>query len=149
MLDKLSRKHNKWISTAFNLCKNKQDAEDLVQDMYVKVHNRKIPSEKLTDGYVYFILLNSFKDKFKKNISFIDIDSLIDQPSTSQSFELEDKDIKVLQYIDSLSEFDKRILKLHSEGDTYESIAEREGTYKVDVFRRIQSIRLKILKNET
>ncbi len=49
MLDKLAENHKKWIAIAYNMCKCKDKANDIVQDMYIKMYelNKKNPFQAL------------------------------------------------------------------------------------------------------
>ncbi len=50
----LSKKDKKWRHIALKLCGNKELADDIVQDMYLKLHDK----EDLKDFYVVLKLLN-------------------------------------------------------------------------------------------
>ena len=42
MLNEICKKDKYWRTIAFAICKDKDLADDLVQDMYVKLHNVKL-----------------------------------------------------------------------------------------------------------
>ena len=65
---------------AFQICKSKDLADELVQNMYIKLSERTIP---VTDGYIFVTLRSLFYDSLKNN------DILIDDFS---KFEVEDEE---------------------------------------------------------
>jgi DNA-directed RNA polymerase specialized sigma24 family protein len=65
---------------AFQICKSKDVADELVQNMYIKLSERTIP---VTDGYIFVTLRSLFYDSLKNN------DILIDDFS---KFEVEDEE---------------------------------------------------------
>jgi DNA-directed RNA polymerase specialized sigma24 family protein len=73
MLDELAKRDNDWRKMAFHICKNKDTADDLVQDMYLKFANY---NKKVNDFYVYFaiksIWLDKLKDKKTKTVELLD-----------------------------------------------------------------------------
>jgi DNA-directed RNA polymerase specialized sigma24 family protein len=79
-LDELAKKDKLWREMAFQICKEKDLADDLVQEMYLKLCNN---TNLIKEGYVYIIIRNLFYDytKSNKNIftnfSSVDIYSLI------------------------------------------------------------------------
>jgi DNA-directed RNA polymerase specialized sigma24 family protein len=65
---------------AFQICKSKDLADELVQNMYIKLSERTIP---VSDGYIFVTLRSLFYDSLKNN------DILIDDFS---NFEVEDEE---------------------------------------------------------
>jgi DNA-directed RNA polymerase specialized sigma24 family protein len=39
MLEELAKNHDKWLRMAMSICGNRDKANDLTQDMYVKLHD--------------------------------------------------------------------------------------------------------------
>ena len=58
ILIELSKQDARWRNVAFNLCGDKELADDLVQDMYLKAANL----EYVKAGWVYRVLYNLFID---------------------------------------------------------------------------------------
>ena len=73
MLEELSKKHDKWLSYALLICNDEDLAQDLVQEMYIKVHKK----DKVTNSYIYETIKNTFIDmvrkKQHKNISIEEV----------------------------------------------------------------------------
>ena len=67
MLDKLAEKNDKWLSIAYKLCKCKEASNDIVQDMYIKMHEL---NKVVDDGYIYFVLRSIFIESKRKQKEF-------------------------------------------------------------------------------
>jgi len=63
MLDKIVLKHDKWLKVALSICKCKDAANDLVQDMYIKMHQ---VNKEVDDGYIYSVLRSIFIESKRK-----------------------------------------------------------------------------------
>lgn len=64
MIEKLAQHHEDWLRFAFKICGNRDDAADLVQDMYLKLHDCK---KEINHSYVYCVIKNIFLDQYRKN----------------------------------------------------------------------------------
>jgi len=80
IIHELAKKDAQWRKMAFQICKSKDLADELVQNMYIKLSERTIP---VTDGYIFVTLRSLFYDSLKNN------DILIDDFS---KFEVEDEE---------------------------------------------------------
>lgn len=94
MLEILAKKDSYWRKIAFNICKDKMMADDLVSEMYLKLANN---TKEINDFYVIVTIKNLFLSeiKAKKTVS---IDNFYNFTNPEQ-FEPDDKDIEVLQNI--------------------------------------------------
>ncbi len=80
IIHELAKKDAQWRKMAFQICKSKDLADELVQNMYIKLSERTIP---VSDGYIFVTLRSLFYDSLKNN------DILIDDFS---NFEVEDEE---------------------------------------------------------
>jgi DNA-directed RNA polymerase specialized sigma24 family protein len=106
VLDILAKKDNYWRKVAFNICKDKYLADDLVNDMYLKLANNEKASN---DFYVIIVIRNLFLDSTKKNKE-VNIEDLLLQ--TEASFELDDNEVKA---INNLKWWEKELLELSND----------------------------------
>lgn len=67
MLEKLAENHKKWIAIAYKMCKCKEKANDIVQDMYIKMHEI---NKEVDDGYIYFVIRSIFIEEKRKQKEF-------------------------------------------------------------------------------
>lgn len=95
MIEELSKKDALWRKVALNICKDKQLADDLVQDMYLKLHDCK---KQINDFYVVIVLRNLFLDtiKQKNKKKHVDIDSFYNLESNVSTFEMDDEETKIV-----------------------------------------------------
>tara|TARA_R100001086_G_scaffold67510_1_gene31654 strand:- start:3205 stop:3648 length:444 start_codon:yes stop_codon:yes gene_type:complete len=115
MLEKLSKRDKDWRDIAYKICGNKSLADDLVQDMYLKLHDKSY--DKINEWFVWVtiknIFLNGLKQKHKKHeISielFYNIEDLVNDDNILS------KRKEVSDALDSLDLWDREILLQTSE----------------------------------
>jgi len=64
MIDKLALNHKQWINYALKVCGNLDDANDLVQDMYLRMY--KIDKE-VNSSYIYCVIKSIYLNQYRKN----------------------------------------------------------------------------------
>ena len=62
ILQELAKKDAQWRKMAFQICKDKDLADELVQEMYLKLYQN---TNLIKDGYIYTVLRNLFYDYAK------------------------------------------------------------------------------------
>ena len=62
ILAELAKKDAQWRKMAFQICKDKDLADELVQEMYLKLYQN---TNLIKDGYIYTVLRNLFYDYAK------------------------------------------------------------------------------------
>jgi len=67
MLEKLAENHKKWVAIAYNMCKCKDKANDIVQDMYLKMYDI---NKDVDDGYIYLVIRSIFIEEKRKQKEF-------------------------------------------------------------------------------
>lgn len=67
MLEKLAENHKKWIAIAYKFCNCKETANDIVQDMYIKMYEL---NKNVDDGYIYFVIRSIFIEQKRKQKEF-------------------------------------------------------------------------------
>lgn len=149
MLENLSKKDALWQSMAFNICKDINESRDLVQDMYLKVYNKSIVESKLTNSYIYVMMLNAFRTNVnkrrKKRLTNIEDHKYLHNEDCT--FEIDDESKRVISKFNTLTDKEKRVVK-SSIHNSLSAISEDEGTYPVCIFRTIKKAREKILGSE-
>jgi len=68
MLEELAKKDAQWRKMAFQICKDKDLADELVQEMYLKLYEN---TNLIKDGYIYTVLRNLFYDYTKQQKDII------------------------------------------------------------------------------
>jgi DNA-directed RNA polymerase specialized sigma24 family protein len=68
MLKELAKKDAQWRKMAFQICKDKDLADELVQEMYLKLYQN---TNLIKEGYIYTVLRNLFYDYTKSQKDII------------------------------------------------------------------------------
>jgi DNA-directed RNA polymerase specialized sigma24 family protein len=118
ILETLAKKDKYWRQVAFNISKDKNIADDLVQEMYLKIYRISLKKElEINDYYVVRILLNTYLDYLKENKKTISIETITDLESRCLIFEPTDKEKFIL---DNLTFLEKEILTLKQDVSYHE-----------------------------
>lgn len=93
MLEELCKKDHKWREIAFKICKDKMLADDIVQDMYLKLADNK---KQINDFYVIIVMRNLFLDHIKKDKLKISIEVCCNCENQTNTFEVDDQQQKII-----------------------------------------------------
>lgn len=120
MLNKVYEKDAKWRSIAFNMCKNKDLADDLVQEMYLKIIPLK---KKVDDGYI----TTTLKNLFLKTIRDTKYSVALKDVASEDNYEPNDFENKFIQASKRLKFYELELLELSAE----HSVRDLESRYKI------------------
>lgn len=152
--------YNKVYSFSFRYLQNKQDAEGVVQEVFIKVwNNRKHLNEiKNLNAWVFTITFNQIKKIFrnlaieKRNMEKVAISAVFDDNSVISEVEFNDLMAKANDIIERLPSRQKTAFKLSfKEGLTSKEISEQLGIHKRTVENHLFSARAflkKVFKEE-
>ena len=104
MLELLAKKDNYWRQIAYKICKDKYLADDIVNDMYLKLADNE---KAKNDFYVVIVIRNLFIDTTKER-KYITIDENFTKEANT-NYELDDNE---LQLIDSLEWWERDLIEL-------------------------------------
>jgi RNA polymerase sigma factor (sigma-70 family) len=129
MIEKLAVNHKQWINYALKVCGNLDDANDLVQDMYIKMHTI---DKEVNSSYIYCVIKNIYLDQYRKNkvrekTIFI-----------QEEFEEQNEDIDLtIAYDEALNELKtyKQLIVNFSTKDGVNSFARDSGISRATVIR--------------
>ena len=76
MIEALAKKDKHWRDVAYKISGDKTLADDIVNDMYLRVYDQQ--PAKISDGYIYTIMRNLFIDqtRLRSKISFTDFSNI-------------------------------------------------------------------------
>jgi len=120
ILEELSKKDKEWRKAAYLICKDKMMADDLVQEMYLRLMNRT----KWNDYFVYITLRNLFLDRLRKEKD-VRINELHYLEDRTEVFEPDDEEQKVLDAFDKLDWVQKELLLERANGMSLRDIQKR------------------------
>ena len=125
-LQEIALHDSKWRSIALRITKNEAHADDIVQDMYLRLADKE---EEVTDYYITLTLKSIFIDNYRKKVNKLNYAGQLEQyrevEDNADDFEATDKEQELLDKIDSLSYTQKELLEesydrsLRDIGDTY------------------------------
>ncbi len=131
---------HKLFSFVFRILKNEAEADDTVQEVFVKIweSREKLENYKLLDSYIFTIAYNNSIDLIRKRINnqtYLEHlrNSAVIQtaPSLISEVEFNELNSKVRKLIVSLPERQKQVYLLHREqGLSYPEIAKQLGISK-------------------
>lgn len=143
-LDILSKNHNKWLRIAKSFGLN-EEAEDLVQDMYLKVYDWKGKYDKTlmyneTEANHYFVFLvlrNLFIDKCRTDKKNKKIEEIYCEPNTKgNTFEYQEQLEIVKNEIASWHIYDRKIYELiFIEGYSMLELSKQTGIDYYSIYR--------------
>ncbi len=151
--------NKKMYPFALRLLRNKEEAEDIVQEVFVKLWNRKDKLETLNsiEAFAMTVTKNLCLDKLK-SIRTVSLENTKSsgypaslEESPGRQLELKDTVSKVKQIIDMLPDQYKMIIQLRDiEGYSYEEITEilnvNINTLRVNLSRARNKVRELLLK---
>jgi DNA-directed RNA polymerase specialized sigma24 family protein len=111
ILKELSKKDKYWRSIAYNICKDKDLAKDLVQDMYLKVY--EVSQKRDLDANDYYIIItikNLFLDYCKENNKKVSTETLFYLEDNNSKYELNDEEVNILN---NLTFVERELLRLN------------------------------------
>jgi DNA-directed RNA polymerase specialized sigma24 family protein len=121
LLSKIFQKHRNWIDIVSSFGCNKDTAEDIVQEMYIKIQknlNNGLDINYDNDDYNYFYIFKTLKSMFldlRRKESKVIIFNIDDQPSYFNHINdvnYEEAYDKVLKELDKLYWYDKKVYQL-------------------------------------
>ena len=122
VLEELSKLDPQWRKIALKICGNKQDADDVVNDMYLKMHKRQ--PDTFNISYISYAMYHIFlhgkaSNKYKNTLYLEDMNT---QTLEGENDLTEDR-IRIDNILDELGLLDREIL-LHTHEKSLRKTAE-------------------------
>ena len=138
------KQHKLLYRISWSLTQNVQDAEDLVQDTYLRLWQKRdiLPPESETDAYLITVVKNLFYDRQRKMQvdARADIDKVsdpIDDDNPEDLLVKSSENQRVMKAIDDLPPGERKILSMHViESKSYTEL-EQETGLKQNYLRQI------------
>lgn len=136
-----------------------EEAEDLLQDVLLKIIEKQIPEEKLTDEYIFISLKHTWLNKQRKenNKPFIDVEEVYEQEDTTpedlsvlikKEEVIQDKLDAISSIYKSLPIFDKQLFFIHfMEGISQRRISRETDIGMTTINNKINNIKDRIKRN--
>ena len=156
VLEEIYNKYHKTIyGIAFSILKNKDDSEDIVQSVFIKIHtldNSKLPKENVS-SWLYTLTKNEALQFLRKQKSNIDLDSIYDLVDNNNEIDNLINKETYNKLISKLSPKEKEIVSLKiisnlSFEEISQLLGEKTATIKWRYYKSIYALRL-LLSNLT
>jgi RNA polymerase sigma-70 factor (ECF subfamily) len=138
------KQHKLLYRISWSLTQNVQDAEDLVQDTYLRLWQKRdiLPPESETDAYLITVVKNLFYDRQRKMQVDIkaDIEKVsdpIDDDNPEDMLVKSSENQRVMKAIDDLPPNERRILSMHVIDSKSYTELEKETGLKQNYLRQI------------
>ena len=145
--------HQLLYRVAYHLTGNAQDAEDLLQDLYLKLWQKRddLPDEAMKEAYLVTMMRNLFVDQ--RRLKRLDASAELkneegppDERSLDRQIDARDEVTQVEGLIRQLSERDAKIIQMHLVDDrSYEEIERdtglSQGNIRIIVMRTKQKLK--------
>lgn len=119
MLEELSKNDKNWRKMAFYICQCKSLADDLVNDMYIKLYEKHTPDKQYNEYYVYRTIKSLFIDHVRKTKT-ISLDSFLNLDLISDLNDVLKERESIANALDKLNVVDREVLYLTSENSLRE-----------------------------
>lgn len=143
---------------AYHLTGNAQDAEDLLQDMYLKLWQKRddLPNEAMKEAYLVTMMRRLFIDQ--RRLKHIDASAELkeelsspDERSLDHQMDTKDEAQQMEGLISELPERDGKIIRMHLiEDRSYEEIEQdtglSQGNIRIIVMRTKQKLKQQFIK---
>ena len=149
--------HRLLYRVAYQLTANAQDAEDLLQDLYLKLWQKRdeLPDEAMKQAYLVTMMRHLFVDQ--RRLKHLDTSELKeeasppDERSLDHQIDSRDEAAKMEGLISQLPERDGRIIRMHLvEERSYEEIEQdtglSQGNIRIIVMRTRQKLKQQFIK---
>ena len=126
---------------AYQMTANAQDAEDLLQDMYLKLWQKRdsLSDEAMKESYLVKMIRNLFLEQHRikrldTSTELKEADSPPDEQSLDHQIDAKDETSRIESLINELPERDARIIQMHLiEERSYEEIEQNTGLSKGNI----------------
>ena len=150
--------HRRLYRVGYHLTGNAQDAEDLLQDTYLRLWQKRddLKEEAVTEAYLITLMRNLYRDqrRLKRVDTSEDIDDHAEPPderSLAETIEATDEAQQMGTLMDGLPERDRHILQMHLvEDKSYEEMEQdtglSQGNLRIIMMRTKQKLKEQYIK---
>jgi len=158
MLDKqmglLAKKHKDWVRIVKSFGCNYTIAEDIVQEMYIKIHYRlkddlniMYNENEINYYYVYRTLQTLFYDlkRKEKNITLVNIDDVNIETATSDVDYTKQYDI-IQEELSKMFWYDRKVFEIINEGESIAEFSRKSSIHYYSLYNTYNRVKSKLKK---
>ena len=156
VLNLIANKHKDWIKVVQSFGCNKDTAEDLVQEMYIKISlliakgtDIMYNNEEVNHFYIFRTLRTLFLDLIRKEnkVTLIAFDSLNHSLNTEELVNFEESYNKFLNNLDKMHWYDKKVYEYIDAGESIAALSEKTKISYYSLYNTYRKVK-KILLNK-
>ena len=152
LLNKLiETNYKKWLKLSKIICTHKNiKADDVLHELIIKILEKDVDVEKLTDSYIFISLRNTFLIEIKNynklnNIVYQEQEDNVIEELYENDKELQDKLDKLSIKVMKLNVFERKLYQLHFiHGISQREISRNINVSHLTIWKKIQKIKEKI-----
>ena len=150
MLERIAKRDKEWRSIALSLTGCTSKADELVQDMYLRLHkiSEKYPDKEIKDAYAFSCIYTMFYDAKRKKKYEHTTDDLKHVRSDETKYELDDEDLELLQKVNELPRAFYKVYLEMSHDMSLRDIGEVLNTDYGFIYRKLKEARKYILEDD-
>ncbi len=155
-INDIFKKHKVWVDIVCSFGCNPQTAEDIVQEMYIKIHKKKQSGLNIDYGdndfnyyYVFRTLKNLFYDlKRKQNkVKIIDIEYCNNMISNDNFIDYQVAYNEIKKTLNKMYWYDKKVYELIEQGQSVAQLSRKTGIPYYSLYNTYKKV-VKLLKNK-
>ncbi len=155
-INDIFKKHKVWVDIVCSFGCNPQTAEDIVQEMYIKIHKKKQSGLNIDYGdndfnyyYVFRTLKNLFYDlKRKQNkVKIIDIEYCNNMSSNDNFIDYQVAYNEIKKTLNKMYWYDKKVYELIEQGQSVAQLSRKTGIPYYSLYNTYKKV-VKLLKNK-
>jgi DNA-directed RNA polymerase specialized sigma24 family protein len=155
VLKKLYEKHKTWCNIVESFGCNPETAEDIVQDMYIKIHKLVEKGTDITYGdeinhfYIFRTLTSIFLDYKRKDskTGTIGLDELADQIEQEDEVDYDEPYNKVLEAMTELYWYDRKVYEIIENGESISELSRKTNISYYSLYNTYKKVK-KYLKDK-
>lgn len=135
-------KDTKWRNYAFSFCKCHDFKDDMVSELYIKIHDilTRTPDKQLGDSYIYLMLRSIYIDSIRNNNLVLVDETILDLIEDEEPYDSLDDRKWIDEALKQMSFLDREVLLLTQE-KSLRTIEKESGVN----YQAINKIKLKAL----
>lgn len=155
ILNQIATKHKKWINIVKSFGCNKETAEDIVQEMYIKIQIKldkgldiKYGDDDFNYSYVFRMLRNLFLDlKRKENkVYILNIDDVSEEMTIDDNTDYYKILEKVQNEMDQLFWYDKKVYEIIDDGSSIADLSRKTRIPYYSLYNTFKKVKEKLKK---
>ena len=155
-INDIFKKHKVWVDIVCSFGCNPQTAEDIVQEMYIKINKKKQSGLNIDYGdndfnyyYVFRTLKNLFYDlKRKQNkVKIIDIEYCNNMSSNDNFIDYQVAYNEIKKTLNKMYWYDKKVYELIEQGQSVAQLSRKTGIPYYSLYNTYKKV-VKLLKNK-